>query len=206
LAILLLSNCSPSANEPETPEISAARIAEATAYLAGDEMEGRGPGTAGETLATDYIAEEFRLAGAEPAGDNGYFQQVPLVSIEPSPTSTLSWRAGGAATAIAWADDFVGLSHQQQPDVSIDADVVFVGHGIVAPEFGWDDYKDADVAGRPFRPRMPNKSDASLRCVHRSSSTTSNPRASDRSVLQGPASRAGPRVELRRRSMPVRAC
>ncbi len=148
LAILLLSSCSPSANDSQPPEISAARIAEAVKYLASDEMQGRGPGTPGETLATNYIADEFKLAGAAPAGGDGYFQQVPLVSIEPSPSSTLSWGSGSAATAIPWADGWVGLSHRQQPDVSIDADVIFVGHGIVAPEFGWDDYKDADVTGK----------------------------------------------------------
>jgi len=148
LATFLLSSCSPSASESQTPEISASRIAEATEYLASDEMQGRGPGTSGETLATNYIADEFKLAGAAPAGGDGYFQQVPLVSIEPNSSSTLSWGSGRAATAIPWADGFVGLSHRQQPDVSIDADVVFVGHGIGAPEFGWDDYKDADVAGK----------------------------------------------------------
>jgi Zn-dependent M28 family amino/carboxypeptidase len=147
-AVLLLSSCSPSANEAQTPEISAARIAEATEFLARDEMQGRGPGTPGETLATNYIADEFKLAGAAPAAGDSYFQQVPLVSIEPNPSSSLSWSSGGAATAIPWADGFVGLSHRQEPDVSVDADVVFVGHGIVAPEFGWDDYKDADVAGK----------------------------------------------------------
>jgi len=147
LAILLLSSCSPSANDSQTPQINAAKIAHDTEFLASDEMQGRGPGTAGETLATDYIADQFKLAGAAPAGGDGYFQQVPLVSIEPSPSSTLSWGSGGA-TAIKWADGFVGLSHRQQPDVNVDAEVVFVGHGIVAPEFGWDDYKDADVAGK----------------------------------------------------------
>ena len=148
LAILLLSSCSPSANESQTPQISAARIAQATEFLASDEMQGRGPGTVGETLATDYIADQFRLAGAAPAGGDGYFQQVPLVSIEPTSSSTLSWASSAAATAVKWADGFVGLSHRQQPAVNVDADVVFVGHGIVAPEFGWDDYKDADVAGK----------------------------------------------------------
>lgn len=148
LAILLLSSCSPSANESQTPEISAARIAEATEALAADEMQGRGPGTPGEELATNYIADQLKLAGAAPAAGDSYFQQVPLVSIEPNPSSTLSWSSGGAATSIPWADGFVGLSHNQQPDVSVDADVVFVGHGIVAPEFGWDDYKDADVNGK----------------------------------------------------------
>ena len=148
LAILLLASCTPSANESQAPEINAARIAEDTERLASDEMQGRGPGTTGETLATNYIADQFKLAGAAPAAGDSYFQQVPLVSIEPSSSSTLSWGSGPAATAIPWADGFVGLSHQQQPDVNINADVVFVGHGIVAPEFGWDDYKDADVAGK----------------------------------------------------------
>jgi Zn-dependent M28 family amino/carboxypeptidase len=148
LLAILLSGCSPSANESQTPAISAARIADSVEVLAGDDMQGREPGTPGETLATNYIADEFKRAGALPAGDGGYFQQVPLVSIEPSPSSTLSWSSGGPATAIPWADGFVGLSHRQQPDVNLDAGVVFVGHGIVAPEFGWDDYKDADVAGK----------------------------------------------------------
>ena len=73
-------------------DINGDRIAAHTKYLASDELQGRGPGTEGETLATEYIAEQFALAGAEPAGDDGYFQQVPLVAIAPTPATTLTWQ------------------------------------------------------------------------------------------------------------------
>lgn len=108
-------------------------------------MEGRAPGTRGDQLATEYIATQFALMGARPSGDQGtYFQKVPLVGANTEPSATLN--AGDLS--FQWLNDFVGVSRTQKPQDGIDGEVVFVGHGITAPEFRWDDYKDVDVKGK----------------------------------------------------------
>jgi Zn-dependent M28 family amino/carboxypeptidase len=131
------------------PPVSADRIKAAVAYLASDRLEGRGPGTRGEELTTDYLAAEFRKAGlTPPAGRADYFQPVPLVRVVTSPKATLKATAGGTSFDIACDDDFAGTTHTQTPHEAFDADAVFVGHGITAPEFGWDDYAGTDVTGK----------------------------------------------------------
>ena len=129
--------------------LSAGRIREHTRFLSSDLLEGRGVGQRGGELATEYIATQFALAGARPAGDSGtFFQKVPLIGLDPQAESKLSANAGGKKEDFAWAQDFVGVSQKQQPSASFDSDVVFVGHGITAPEYGWDDYKGMDVSGK----------------------------------------------------------
>ncbi len=131
-------------------EISGDRIRAHIRFLASDLLEGRGVGARGGQLATEYIATQFALIGAKPAGDNRtYFQDMSLVGAEPQPTTQLAALApDGAATEFRWLDDFVGVSLQQKPEVSFDAPAVFVGHGITAPEYRWDDYQGADVRGK----------------------------------------------------------
>jgi Zn-dependent M28 family amino/carboxypeptidase len=130
-------------------DISAERIRAHDRFLASDLLEGRGVGQRGGDIATEYIATQFELAGAKPAGDNGtYFQKVPLVGIETQPEATLSATAAGQTTDFKWLDDFVGVSQTQQTDTSFEAQAVFVGHGITAPEFKWDDFKSLDVKGK----------------------------------------------------------
>jgi Zn-dependent M28 family amino/carboxypeptidase len=129
--------------------ISAERIREHTRFLSSDLLEGRGPGTRGGQLATEYIATQLALAGAKPAGDNGtYFQQVPLVGVETEPSATLGAAVWGKGVDFRWGDDFVGNSQTQRPDTRFEGEAVFVGHGITAPEFKWDDYKGVDVTGK----------------------------------------------------------
>ncbi|HLJ48232.1 MAG TPA: M28 family peptidase [Bryobacteraceae bacterium] len=129
--------------------ISGEKIRAHVKFLASDLLEGRGVGTRGGDLATDYIATQFALTGAKPAGDSGtYFQRVPLVGVTTQPTATLSVEAQGKSLQFRWLDDFVGSNELQTPNERIDADAIFVGHGIVAPEFHWDDYKGVDVKGK----------------------------------------------------------
>jgi len=131
-------------------DISADRIRAHVKFLSSDLLEGRGVGARGGELATEYLATQFSLAGAKPAGDNGtYFQNLTLSSVEPvGPGQLTATSAEGQAIPFRWLDDFVGLSNLQQADSSFDADAVFVGHGITAPEFKWDDYQGADVRGK----------------------------------------------------------
>src|SRR5579883_2211674 len=122
-------------------------------FLASDLLEGRGVGGRGERLATEYIATQFALSGLKAAGDNGtFFQNFTLIGAAPDASTHLSAERVGAgaggAVAFKWLDDFVGVTFRQQPDVEFSADAVFVGHGITAPEFQWDDYKGIDVRGK----------------------------------------------------------
>jgi len=129
--------------------ISAERIREHTRFLSSDLLEGRGVGTRGGQLATEYIATQLALAGVKPVGANGtFFQPVPLVGVETRPGASLSASAAGRTAAFKWAEDFVGASQTQQPEDAFEAGVVFAGHGITAREFNWDDYKGVDVTGK----------------------------------------------------------
>jgi Zn-dependent M28 family amino/carboxypeptidase len=130
-------------------DVSGQRIRAHTRFLSSDLLEGRGVGARGGRLATEYIASQFELMGAKPAGDSGtYYQKVPLVGVETQPDSSLAATAEGQTVSLRWLDDFVGSNERQQSAEAIDAEAVFVGHGIVAPEFGWDDFKDVDVRGK----------------------------------------------------------
>jgi hypothetical protein len=143
-SILVLLPAVPAADAPIA--ISAERIKADVAYLASDRLEGRGPGTRGEELATEYLANEFKKAGLTPLGERGtYFQSVPLVRVVTSPQSTLRATKGAVTLNIACDEDFAGTSHTQTELEQFDAEAIFVGHGITAPEFDWDDYKNVDV-------------------------------------------------------------
>jgi Zn-dependent M28 family amino/carboxypeptidase len=139
----------PGAPADPVPEISAARIKAAVAYLASDRLEGRGPGTRGEVLATEYLADGFKDAGLKPVGERGtYFQPVPLLRVVTNRQSTLRAVRGDTTLNIPCEEGFSGTSQTQQEREAFDAEAVFVGHGITAPEFGWDDYRDTDVRGK----------------------------------------------------------
>src|SRR6266704_746310 len=116
--------------------------------LASDEFEGRAPGTKGEELSVKYIADQFKKIGLKPGNPDGtYTQEVPLAGIKSEPR--MSFSVGGKTTDLKYPDDFVASSARLQSEIKIDkADVVFVGYGIVAPEYGWDDYKNVDVRGK----------------------------------------------------------
>lgn len=129
--------------------VSAQHIREHDKFLSSDLLEGRGVGTRGGELATDYIATQFALAGTKPIGDNGtYFQRVPLVAVDPRPETKLSASGAGKTVNFQWLNDFVGLNEQQKPESQFDAEAIFVGHGIHAPEWQWDDYKGVDARGK----------------------------------------------------------
>jgi Zn-dependent M28 family amino/carboxypeptidase len=131
------------------PDISAERMKATVKYLSSDQLEGRGPGTRGEFLTTDHLASEFKKAGLKPIGERGtYFQPVPLVRVVTSPKSTLQARKGDTIVDIPCEQGFSGTSQTQTPLEEFDAEAIFMGHGITAPEFDWDDYKGVDVKGK----------------------------------------------------------
>jgi len=115
-------------------------------FLADDALEGRAPGTRGGRTAAAYIATQFERLGLEPAGDSGtYFQRVPIITLTPEPTLAV---AGPSAAELAWKNDFVMWSMRNDTLVHVRGDVVFAGYGIVAPEYGWNDYAGLDAKGK----------------------------------------------------------
>src|SRR5947199_1962158 len=113
--------------------------------LASDEFEGRAPGTKGEELSVEYIADQFKKIGLKPGNPDGtYTQEVPLAGIKSEPR--MSFSVSDKTMDLEYPDDFVASSARLQSEIKIDkADVVFVGYGVVASEYGWDDYKDVGV-------------------------------------------------------------
>jgi Zn-dependent M28 family amino/carboxypeptidase len=119
-------------------------------FLSSDLLEGRGMGQRGSDIAAEYIATQFALDGLKPAGDQGtYFQEVPMVKITTLPDTTMSLvPKSGEPLQLKNLDDFV-IHNETQTDVAdIDAPIVFVGYGITAPEYKWDDYKGVDLKGK----------------------------------------------------------
>ena len=115
-------------------------------FLADDALEGRAPGTRGGVTAAKYIAAQFERLGLEPAGDSGtYFERVPIIALTPQPTLAV---AGATPAPLTWKDDYVMWSMRNDSLVNVQGDAVFVGYGIVAPEYGWNDYAGIDVKGK----------------------------------------------------------
>ena len=134
--------------------------------LASDEYEGRAPGSKGEELSVNYITEQYKNIGLKPGNPNGsYIQEVPLAGIKTTPTASLT--VGESTTDLKFPDDYVASSAQLKENIAVEnSDVVFVGYGIVAPEYGWDDYKDVDVKGKTILmlindPAIPDPNDQS---------------------------------------------
>ena len=132
------------------PIIDKDRIREHVKYLSSDEMEGRGTGQRGGDLAADYIAKQFASYGLKPAGDNGtFYQNVPMVGVGTLPETKFSFsEAGGKSLEAKNLTDFVTNNESQTETADIDAPIVFVGFGIKAPEYDWDDYKTVDLHGK----------------------------------------------------------
>src|SRR5678816_3019071 len=118
------------------------------ADLSADSMEGRGPGTPGEQKTVAYLESQFKSLGLKPGNPDGsYLQNVDLIGYVAHPTA--SFNAGGKTIALKWPDDYVANSRHKRAETNVDnSDVVFVGYGVVAPEYGWDDYKGLDVKGK----------------------------------------------------------
>src|SRR5271168_1106765 len=116
----------PAAAHQAAASIDPQKIGAHVRFLASDLLEGRGPGTRGGQLAAEYIATQFALAGARPAGENGsYFQRVPMVGAATQSDATLAAQLGGNSISFRWLEDFVGVSQLQQPADQFDADLVF---------------------------------------------------------------------------------
>jgi Zn-dependent M28 family amino/carboxypeptidase len=151
LSLLVLAQPTLSA-QALTPATQLARAVNPTAYrahlqfLADDALEGRAPGTRGGDIAAKYIAAQFQRLGLEPAGDSGsYFHRVPIIALTPSPTLAIT---GAKKAQLVFRDDYVLWSMRNEEKTTFSAPAAFVGYGIVAPEWGWNDYAGVDVKGK----------------------------------------------------------
>ncbi len=120
-------------------------------FLSSDLLEGRGPGTRGDALTTSYLASQFEAMGLQPAGDDRtYFQKVSLLGIttDDAKTSVAFRKSGADLGTLKYRDQFVGGNQSQTENVSFDSEVIFVGHGVEAPEYRWNDYKGFDPKGK----------------------------------------------------------
>ena len=159
--ILLVAACKPT-DDPPAPAVSPLAVpAEALAVvdtstlmsyvrvLAADSLLGRAPGTPGEDKTVAYLTEQFRTLGLQPGNTDGtYIQKVPLVGITVTNSPTLTFAKGGATQALKWRDDYVAWTKHVATTASLDkSPLVFVGYGVEAPEFNWDDYKGQNLAG-----------------------------------------------------------
>ncbi|QLC26818.1 M28 family peptidase [Parasphingopyxis algicola] len=135
---------------PAAPQISLETVRSLTETMSSDAFEGRAPGTPGEEMTVSLLAERFAAAGLQPGNNGSWYQEVPLVEINADPeTAALSYTAGGETVTLAYGSDMVIGTPRVVPEISVeDAELVFVGYGINAPERGWNDYAGIDMAGR----------------------------------------------------------
>jgi Zn-dependent M28 family amino/carboxypeptidase len=132
-----------------SPAFSAERLMAEIRTLSSDEFQGRGPGTRGEELSIAYIQKQFREAGLEPGNPDGtYLQAVPLVGTRPDPNMALTFAGHGKTMKLAFEKDFVAQTRRTVDSVHLDADMIFAGYGVQAPEYKWDDFKGVDVRGK----------------------------------------------------------
>ena len=152
-ATLLVAASPLAAQRSALPDARVAALVRADAiwaplkFLSSDLLEGRGSARRGGDLAVQYIASQFMALGLEPAGDSGtFFQHVPIVALNPSPV--LAVQGGAPARELAYRDDYVAWSERADTLAQAAGELVFVGYGITAPEWQWNDYKGMDLRGK----------------------------------------------------------
>ena len=129
----------------QAPAISAEEYARHIGALSADEFEGRKPGTAGERKTVEYLVAEFKKLGLEPGNGDSFLQQVPIVEI----TAGSDARLQLGSAELKYMQDMVIWTKRLVPEISLaDSPLVFVGHGVVAPELGWNDYAGVDMRGK----------------------------------------------------------
>lgn len=153
LTLVLVAGCAGdridrSALQPALGSITADGLMSHIRTLSSDAFEGRGPGTAGEDSTVAYLTAQFKALGLAPGNPDGsYVQNVELIGY--TGRATASIRMGRQPVAMRTGDDFIAVSRHDTSDVNVtDSEIVFVGYGVVAPEYGWDDYKGVDVRGK----------------------------------------------------------
>ena len=152
------------------PKIDQQAILQHIKVLSGDDFEGRAPGTAGEDKTVEYLTSQFKQIGLQPGNTDGtYTQAVPLVGLTPTATQPLTI-AGGAQKGrktYKWSEDYVAFTKHVAETAGLqNSELVFVGYGVVAPEYKWDDFKGMDLKGKTLvvlvnDPQVPDAADPS---------------------------------------------
>ena len=145
----LLAACGGHKLPPPSTDIDENTFRTHLRMLASDGFEGRKPGTPGEEKTVAYLSDQFRKVGLKPGNGDSYIQQVPLVEIAPEAVPTLSIMGNGASHSLVFGKDMVIWTKRAVPQTELQhSELVFVGYGIVAPEYGWNDYAGTDVHGK----------------------------------------------------------
>lgn len=133
----------------ENSGVTSESLLEYIRVLASDEFEGRQPGTRGEEKTINFLRDECQTIGLQPGGSGGtFFQKIPVLGYKALPSLRFSG-PGGNLYGLSFPEDYVAMARQRKERVTVEeSDVVFVGYGIVAPEYGWNDYKDVDARGK----------------------------------------------------------
>ena len=148
LAVLILQASSAASIDEAAKSITGDDILKHIRVLSSDAFEGRAPATKGEELTVNYLIDQFKKIGLQPGNPDGsWTQPVPMVGV------TSTWKAhltqNGKTTDLIFPQDMVGWSQRIEPNVTVhNSELVFVGYGVEAPEYGWDDYKGLDVKGK----------------------------------------------------------
>jgi Zn-dependent M28 family amino/carboxypeptidase len=152
--VLLSAACSAAAPKPlavaDMPAINTDAVLTDIKALSSDEFQGRLPGTTGETLTVKYLEDQFKAAGAEPGNPDGtWTQNVPMVGLTPGFSGPMTVKKGGTSLSFKVNDEIVPFSRQVSDSVAlVNSDMIFVGYGVQAPEYNWDDFKGVDVKGK----------------------------------------------------------
>jgi Zn-dependent M28 family amino/carboxypeptidase len=148
-AVMLLACAGEPASEPGIPALDEAGFRRHVATLAADEFEGRKPATPGEEKTVNYIRQQFEAVGLKPGNGSTFYQSVPLVEITADSNTTLTVTRGNEERRFKYRDDMVVWTKRVVPDAAIESsELVFVGYGIVAPEYDWNDYAAANIRGK----------------------------------------------------------
>ncbi|BCS32274.1 aminopeptidase [Luteitalea sp. TBR-22] len=150
----------------DLPAVDGARLLEQIRALSSDEFQGRKPGTEGEVRTVAYLEQQFKALGLQPGNTDGtYVQDVRLVGLTPAQKRPFTVTGGGKRATFAWRDEVVAWSKHVADTASIEnSELLFVGYGVTAPEFDWNDFKDVDIKGKTIvvlvnDPQVPSATD-----------------------------------------------
>ncbi|PZX46860.1 M28 family metallopeptidase [Algoriphagus chordae] len=149
VSILFFSCAGDKEGESELAQVEQVTLAKHLERLASDDFMGRKPFTEGEVLTVNYLKDEFEKLGLTPGNGDSYFQDVPMVEISGTPSEHMIIFGENGSFDLTVSKDFVATSNKQSANISLEnSDLVFAGYGVVAPEYGWDDYAGVDWEGK----------------------------------------------------------